>query len=220
MTQPTLGRRLFGCGRGNPGTDRAGRSRVSLLFRERWVDLDATSGLEGCRMTNNSASSARLAPPIGGFHDVDGRRVLCIGWVVGDRRWCSCRGPVRSGWIISLSSSRFRGSRLLWCTTVAARVTAIRSRCRVPLLRSLRSCTSCCAFRTSLRHTFSLPIRSEGSSRIGSRGCPAGCGWVGLVGRPASHGVSSRALLRHNFRNLTIEQWRDFGTLGCDGDRE
>ncbi|MET9486318.1 alpha/beta hydrolase [Nocardia sp. NPDC006630] len=27
-------------------------------------------------MTNNSASSARLAPPIGGFHDVDGRRVF------------------------------------------------------------------------------------------------------------------------------------------------
>jgi hypothetical protein len=27
-------------------------------------------------MTNNSTSSARLAPPIGGFQEIDGRRVL------------------------------------------------------------------------------------------------------------------------------------------------
>src|SRR3981081_2819844 len=40
------------------------------------VDPDRASGLQPCHMTNNSTSTAPLAPPIGGFQKIDGRRVF------------------------------------------------------------------------------------------------------------------------------------------------
>lgn len=67
---------MTGRKRPTSGIDSASNSCVRFGVAVEGVDPDRASGLEPGHMTNNSASAARLVPPIGGFQEIDGRRVF------------------------------------------------------------------------------------------------------------------------------------------------
>ena len=60
----------------NPSAPRSAVSQRSSCVTTAGLDPDPASGLEPCHMTINSTYPARPAPPVGGFQEVDGRRVF------------------------------------------------------------------------------------------------------------------------------------------------